>query len=402
MTDNIIYLHQPGILCALGNDCASVRETLFNAQYPALPVNDTYSPGRPLPVGQVNAVLPDISHLPVAQRTRNNALLLAAYAQIAENYQRLSAGIPSQRIAVIIGTSTSGIAECGDAIRYQHQHKHWPDNFHCGQQELGSPSRMLAEQLGIHGPVYSLSTACTSSAKALISGARLIRAGLADLVLAGGVDTLARFTIAGFTSLDSVSEHPCQPFSANRRGINIGEAAALFILSRENAAVALAGYGESSDGYHISAPDPEGHGARQAIHDALQRAGCSAADIGYINLHGTATVQNDAMESRVMNDLLPGIAASSTKPLTGHTLGAAGALEAALCWLALTDPTHRLPPHLWDGIADPQLPAMPLVQPRQYAAEPLRYTLSTSFAFGGSNTALILSTGNAHGLSTCL
>lgn len=393
MPDTPIYLHQPGILCALGNDCDQVRETLFSARQPMLPVSDHYSPGRPLPLGQVTAQLPGISHLPVAQRTRNNALLLAAFAQIADHYQQLAAGLPTQRIAVIIGTSTSGIAECGDAVRYRQQHGQFPKDFHCGQQELGSPSRMLAEQLDIHGPAYSLSTACTSSAKALISGARLIRAGLADLVLAGGVDTLARFTIAGFSSLDSVSSQPCLPFSANRCGINIGEAAALFILSRDAAPVTLAGYGESSDGHHISAPDPEGHGARQAIHDALRRAGCNAADIGYINLHGTATPHNDAMESRVMHDLLPTVAASSTKPLTGHTLGAAGALEAALCWLTLTDDAQRLPPHWWDGVADPALPALPLVSPGQSVERPLRYALSTSFAFGGSNAALVLGRG---------
>ena len=387
---NTIYLHQPGILCALGNNCDEVRETLFSARQPALPVSDHYSPGRPLPLGQVSAALPDIRHLPSAQQTRNNALLLAAFAQIAGQYRQLAAGLPTQRIAVIIGSSTSGIAECGDAVRYRQQHGQFPDGFDCGQQELGSPARMLAEQLNIHGPTYSLSTACTSSAKALISGARLIRAGLADLVLAGGVDTLARFTIAGFSSLDSVSDQACLPFSANRCGINIGEAAALFILSRDAAPVALAGYGESSDGYHISAPDPEGHGARLAINHALHRAGCSAADIGYINLHGTATPHNDAMESRIMHDLLPGVTASSTKPLTGHTLGAAGALEAALCWLTLTDNAQRLPPHLWDGVADPALPGLPLVRPGQLAAQPLRYALSTSFGVGGSNAALVL------------
>lgn len=395
MTNNImshipIYLHQPGVLCALGNGCDDIRETLFNARQPMLPVSDHYSPGRPLPLGRVTARLPDISHLPAAQRTRNNALLLAAFTQIADHYRQLAAGLPAARIAIIIGTSTSGIAECGDAVRHRQQHGQFPKDFHCGQQELGSPSRMLAEQLGVHGPAYSLSTACTSSAKALISGARLIRAGLADLVLAGGVDTLARFTIAGFSSLDSVSNQPCLPFSANRCGINIGEAAALFVLSRDTAPVALAGYGESSDGYHISAPDPEGHGARLVINDALRRAGCSAADIGYINLHGTATPHNDAMESRVIHDLLPGVAASSTKPLTGHTLGAAGSLEAALCWLTLTDSAQRLPPNWWDGAADPALPSLPLVQPGQLAAQPLRYALSTSFAFGGSNAALVL------------
>jgi len=157
-------------------------------------------------------------------------------------------------------------------------------------------------------------------------------------------------------------------------------------------AVTLSGWGDTSDGYHISAPDPNGAGAIKAIAEALARAGCSAADIGYINLHGTATHHNDAMESRAISQLFPHCPASSTKPLTGHTLGAAGALEAALTWLTLTDSAHRLPPHLWDGIQDPNDPALSLVAPGACAKAPIRAALSTSFAFGGSNTALLLKT----------
>ncbi|MDR0250599.1 MAG: beta-ketoacyl-[acyl-carrier-protein] synthase II, partial [Burkholderiales bacterium] len=157
-------------------------------------------------------------------------------------------------------------------------------------------------------------------------------------------------------------------------------------------AVTLSGWGDASDGYHISAPDPNGAGATHAILEAMHRAGCSVADIGYINLHGTATRHNDAMESRVISQLFPGCPASSTKPLTGHTLGAAGALEAVLTWLALTDSNHRLPPHLWDGIRDPNDPPLPLVALGACAKAPIRAALSTSFAFGGSNTALLLKT----------
>ena len=156
--------------------------------------------------------------------------------------------------------------------------------------------------------------------------------------------------------------------------------------------VTLAGWGESSDGYHISAPHPDGAGATHAIAEALTRANCSAADIGYINLHGTGTQHNDAMESRVISKLFPHCPASSTKPLTGHTLGAAGALEAVLVWLTLTDSARRLPPHLWDGIQDPNDPPLPLVAPHTRAGWPVRTALSTSFAFGGNNTVLVLQT----------
>ena len=172
--------------------------------------------------------------------------------------------------------------------------------------------------------------------------------------------------MAGFAALESLSATRCNPLSRNRDGINIGEGAALFLVSREPATVALRGWGESSDGYHMSAPDPAGVGARLAIEQALSRAGIAAAEIEYVNLHGTATVQNDAMEARVIHALFGDrVAVSSTKPFTGHALGAAGAIEAGLCWLAMQDdnPTGKLPAHLWDGVADPALPVLQLAEP---------------------------------------
>ncbi|MDR0771496.1 MAG: beta-ketoacyl-ACP synthase [Burkholderiales bacterium] len=394
MRPSPIVLLPPAIACALGDGAERVREALFSGRSPGMRYSDGYSPGRTLMLGHVETPLPLLDGLPISQRSRNNAVLLAAFAQIETSFRELTRDVPAHRIAVILGTSTSGIAESDAAVRFCHKTQQLPDDFHYSQQELGSPARMLAERLGCTGPTYSVSTACTSSAKALISGARLLRAGLADLVIAGGVDTLARFTVAGFASLEAVSEAPCLPFSANRCGINIGEAAALFLMRRQTGedrnAVTLAGWGETSDGYHISAPDPEGAGATAAILEALTRAGCSVDEVGYVNLHGTATQHNDAMESRVVSRLFPGCPASSTKPLTGHTLGAAGALEAALTWLTLTDSAHRLPPHRWDGVQDLDNPPLLLVAPGTCAASPVRAALSTSFAFGGSNAALLL------------
>ncbi|MDR3086748.1 MAG: beta-ketoacyl-ACP synthase [Azoarcus sp.] len=390
-----IYLHAPGVLCALGDTLPDIREALFSGLAPGMRMSDAYSPGRKLCLGHVDAVLPDIRFLPREQRSRNNALLLAAFARIEADYRRLVAGLPPDRVAVVLGTSTSGIFESENAVRDWQQTGRWPDEFHYLQQELGSPAQMLAQVLGVKGAAYTVSTACTSGAKALISGARLLRAGLADLVLAGGVDTLTRFTVAGFSALGAVSPERCLPFSQNRAGINIGEAAALFMMSREKSAapaapIVLSGWGERSDGYHISAPDPSGAGAKLAINEALNRANVAAGAIAYVNLHGTATQQNDAMESRVMAEIFPGAPMSSTKPFTGHTLGAAGALEAALCWLTLTDTVGRLPPQLWDNAPDAALPPLNLVAPNTQIALPITRVLSTSFAFGGSNAALIL------------
>jgi 3-oxoacyl-[acyl-carrier-protein] synthase-1 len=299
----------------------------------------------------------------------------------------------SERIGIVIGTSTSGIAEGETALHQYAARGKLPEHFHYGQQELGSPAALLAATLGTSGPAYVHSSACASSAKALASAARLILMGACDAVLAGGVDTLCAFTIAGFAALESVSDKRCNPLSRNRDGINIGEGAALFLMSRDPATVALRGWGESSDGYHMSAPDPTGAGARLAMDRALSRAGIAATQVDYINLHGTATVQNDAMEARVIHALFGDrVSVSSTKPFTGHALGAAGAVEAGLCWLAMEDdnPAGRLPPHLWDGVADPALPVLNVAEPGAGLGRPLRWALSNSFAFGGANVTLVL------------
>jgi 3-oxoacyl-[acyl-carrier-protein] synthase-1 len=331
--------------------------------------------------------------LPLTQRSRNNQLALAALAQIRPAVDAAIARFGADRVGVVIGTSTSGIAETESALRMHAAEGVLPAGFHYAQQEMASPSDMLAAQLGINGPAYVHSSACASSAKAMASAARLINMGLCDAVLTGGVDTLCAFTVAGFSALESVSAARCNPLSANRNGINIGEGAALFLMTREPSAVALCGWGEASDGHHMSAPDPTGGGARLAINEALTRAGITPAQIDYINLHGTATPQNDAMESRVVHELFGAdVAVSSTKPFTGHTLGAAAAIEAALCWLAMQDdnPDGVLPPHLWDGAADPALPALNVVATGARLGHPLNWALSNSFAFGGSNATLVL------------
>jgi 3-oxoacyl-[acyl-carrier-protein] synthase-1 len=386
------YLNACGITCALGNDLAQVKARLYAGQTGVAPT-DAWSPGRALPLGSVDATLPSMDHLPRQHRSRNNALALAALAQIRHAVDAAIARYGADRVGVVVGTSTSGIGETEHALRQHALTGALPDAFQYAAQEMGSPAALLALELGIAGPAYVHSSACASSAKALASAARLIRMGVCDAVVTGGVDTLCAFTVAGFAALESVSSMQCNPLSANRNGINIGEGAALFLMSGEGDGVALLGWGESSDGHHMSAPDPAGAGARMAIEQALDRAGITAAQVDYINLHGTATKQNDAMESAVVAALFGlDVPASSTKPFTGHTLGAAAAIEAALCWMVLQDdnPDGCLPPHLWDGAADPALPALNLVRPGATLGRPVRHVLSTSFAFGGSNAALLL------------
>ena len=389
----MFYLNQLGMVCPLGGTLDEIARRMLGQARSGVVMTDNYSPGRPRPVGRVDAALPAADGLPLRERSRNNRLALAALDRIRPAVDAAIERFGPERVGVVVGTSTSGIANGEAAMGEYAVSGTLPEDFHYGQIEMGSPAAALAATLGVTGPAYVHSTACASSAKALASAARLIQMGACDAVLAGGVDTLCAFTVAGFAALESVSATRCNPLSKNRNGINIGEGAALFLLSNEPATVALRGWGESSDGHHMSAPDPSGAGARLAIERALARAQVAANEIDYINLHGTATVQNDAMEARVIDALFgAGVSVSSTKPFTGHTLGAAGAIEAGLCWLAMQDnnPRGKLPPHLWDRVADPTLPALNVAEPGDSLGRPLGRVLSNSFAFGGANATLVL------------
>ena len=391
----MLYLNQLGMISPLGSTLGETKRRLLVLAHSGVATTDAYSPGRWLPLGQIDPglSLPPLDEYPLRQRSRNNQLALAALEQIRPDIENAMERFGAERIGVVIGTSTSGIAEGEAALRAHTRTGTLPAQFHYGQQELASPATFLAATVGSRGPVYVHSSACASSAKALASAARLILMNLCDAVIAGGIDTLCAFTVAGFAALESVSARRCNPLSRNRDGINIGEGAALFLMSREPATVSLRGWGESSDGYHVSSPDPAGVGARRAMEQALSRAGVAASQIDYVNLHGTATVQNDAMEARLVHALFgDGVAVSSTKPLTGHALGAAGAIEAGLCWLSMQDdnPSGKLPPHLWDGECDPALPVLNLAEPGSSVGHHLRWALSNSFAFGGANSTLVM------------
>ena len=390
------YLNALGLICSLGRGKRQVAERLFAGDDSGMCAVSGWVPERALPVGAVQGQLPPIPAELSRHASRNNQLLLEAALQIRVEIEQAIHTYGRERIAVVLGTSTSGIHEASESLGTYLQAGQFPSDYDYRQQELGAPADFLADWLQISGPAYVISTACTSSARALMSAQRLLDLGLCDAVLCGGVDSLCKLTLNGFSALEAVSGQRCNPFSVNRNGINIGEAAVLFLMTRSAhaPAIALLGGGASSDAHHISAPEPAGRGALQAMHKALARAGLQAGQISYLNLHGTATQHNDAMESRAVASLFPeGLPCSSTKPLTGHTLGAAGALEAAFCWLSLSpdNPGNRLAPHLWDGQADPELPALHWVTPQdRLASTAARYLMSNSFAFGGNNVSLII------------
>ena len=387
------YVQALGIVSPLGAGVEATRTALFAGDASGMKVEDGWLPGARACVGRVLSPLPELPAALAEFDCRNNRLLAAAGAQIRAQVDALAERHGRARIALVIGTSTSGIASGEEAMDAKVRAGAFPPGFDYRQQEIGTTGPVAARLLGAGGLAYTVSTACTSGAKALAAARRLLALGLCDAAIAGGVDTLCRLTVGGFTALASTSDERCNPMSRNRRGINIGEGAALFVLTREPGAVALVGCGESSDAHHLSAPDPQGAGAEAAMRAALADAGAQPGGIDYVNLHATATPKNDEMESRVMARLFPpATAASGTKPLTGHALGAAGALEAAFCWLTLTG-DGLLPPHLWDGEADPALPALHLAGPGERAARgKARLAMSNSFAFGGSNASLIFST----------
>jgi len=287
MVLEMFYLNDLGMVCPLGCTRDEITRRMLELAQSGVAITDVYSPGRMLPLGRVDAALPLTDRLPLSECSRNNQLALAALSQIKPAVDAAIERFGPDRIGIVIGTSTSGIAEGELALRHYAGTGKLAEPFHYGQVELGSPAAMLAAALDVTGPAYVHSSACASSAKALTSAARLMLMGACDAVLAGGVDTLCAFTVAGFTALESVSDMRCNPLSRNRDGINIGEGAALFLMSRAPATVALRGWGESSDGYHMSAPDPAGVGARLAMERALLRAGSAATQVDYINLHGT-------------------------------------------------------------------------------------------------------------------
>jgi 3-oxoacyl-[acyl-carrier-protein] synthase-1 len=380
----MIYISAFGMVNALGNNLAHIATQLQAGRAPGMqPRDGRLQDGKRCWLGEVQGALPLIPAALAAHNTRNNQLLLASLAQIRPAVDAAIAQYGRDRVAIVLGTSTSGVDEgdrqVDDAL----------SGYDYRMQELGDPSRFLAHFLALDGPAYTISTACSSSARAIISGQRLIDAGLADVALVGGADSLSRMPINGFASLDSLSERHCAPFSADRDGISIGEAAALLLLTREKHPLALLGCGESSDAWHMSAPHPEGVGAERAMLMALQQAGLQPQDVGYINLHGTATPLNDQVESAVIHRLFgERVPCSSTKHLTGHTLGAAGATEAALAALILQQQLPLPPQDFSLAARDTSLPACGLITTPQPLARPV--IASNSFAFGGNNTCLIV------------
>lgn len=325
---------------------------------------------------------------------RNNRLALSGLTQdgFADAVRAVMARYGSQRVGVFLGTSTSGILQTELAYRRRDPMSGaLPADFMYGKtQNTFSVADFTRRYFNLSGPAVAVSSACSSSAKVFSSARRMIATGLIDAAVVGGVDSLCLTTLYGFNSLGLISEQACRPFDTDRNGISIGEAAAFALLERppedlDADAVLLLGIGESSDAYHMSSPHPDGLGAHIAMREALDMAGLKPADIDYINLHGTATQSNDAAEGKAVAAVFgPGRPCSSTKGGTGHTLGAAGGVEAVVSALALQ---HGFLPA---GLNTLQLdPALDLDYVLNHREQPVARVLSNSFGFGGTNCSLV-------------
>jgi len=347
--------------------------------------------------GEIKASLPDISPALELYQCRNARVALAAL-NVEEDGVRAAvesakSRYGTQRIGVVIGTSTSGLYETESAYAVFLEQNKMPDDFHfITRHAYQATARFLQRELDLTGPCYAVSTACSSSAKAIAAGQRLIASGVCDAVLVGGADTLCRLTLRGFKSLELISERPCRPMDKDRSGINIGEAAGLMLLEKNTAQTEslpqLLAVGESSDAHHMSAPHPDGLGAALAMADALQLAGIDAENVDYLNLHATATKINDQVESlaafRIFGSAVP---CSGSKGITGHTLGAAGALETIVALLALK---HQFIPGT-AGLEQTEDDCRCRVIKNPVLNQSLRIAMSNSFGFGGNNASVIVS-----------
>ena len=389
----MIYINAYSAICALGSDNDKIATALLNTQKEYLTKSSSFlKDEKSSYFGVINADLKDLCEFD-DHNSRNNRVLATLADRVKPVIEKLKQSYGSDRIGVVMGTSTSGLEETADALKAYLKDGSKKDDFKYSYQEFGSPSNFLSDYLSVKGPSYTISTACSSSARALLSAKNLIESGLCDAVIAGGADTLCSVPINGFDAMSVLSYDRCIPFNADRHGINIGEGGGLMVLSKQRSSLVLKAVGQSSDAYHPSAPDPTGEGAIRAMTLALKEANLETSDIGYINMHGTATKLNDSMEALAVYSMFKdSVPCSSTKYLTGHTLGASGILEACILCL-LIDRKLPLPAQDFSkNKKDEELSGIKFVKDTFH---PLKMNMmSNSFAFGGNNTCVIIGENN--------
>jgi len=399
-----LFLSKPGIACAAGMDAASFWKALTTGSQDGLVKVKTHS-GREF----YAAKIADGALKKTSARYDMRIIQIedAALEQIAPLVLAAKEKYGAGRVAVCAGCCDNGSEFSVAGHREYFEKGAFPKNYSLEIQSADYPATYIKEKFALAGPAYVFATACSSSGSAIAKGAELIMAGIVDAAIVGGVDVASDTVLLGFDSLEAVSDTKTNPFSKNRSGITLGEGAAFFVLTKESSdvSVELLGFGQSADASHMTAPLADGSGALAAMKEALKNSGLQADQIDYINLHGTGTKLNDSMEAKAVAEcfgsLCASLPASSTKPMTGHTLGASSAIELAACWLSLVNNYGKeagqttLPLHLYDGEDDPDLERLNFIQKGAKFNRRINVCMSNSFGFGGCNVSLIIGKTNA-------
>ena len=394
-TGQTVHIIGAEALCAAGATLERCMETMMaGSTHPAPPTLFQSELPQAYPVFGVRDH--DLTHDdPAFTRTAN--LALTAMDNALRGAGLRDEALATQRVGVCIGTSVGASLNFLDFYR-EWKRGHRPNMAPIRRYLRSNPAEILAGRGGFTGPCQIVVNACTSGTDAIGIGAAWVRHGLCDLVIAGGADELSEISFNGFASLMITSPEPCRPFDKDRKGLNLGEGAGIMILASEPAREALgllsrgvvAGYGTCGDAHHLTAPHPNTRGLRRALDQALAQAGMRERDIDFINVHGTGTPTNDLVEASALHDRFPGIPFSATKGFTGHTLGAAGAIEAAFTLACLE--RDELPPSQGFATVDPEIGFAPVARRTPLAGQ---CGLSQSLAFGGNNSVLIIRRGDA-------
>ncbi len=384
-----------GCLSGAGMNLAESLESMFrNQRYPHPPVrfNTDHPVSYPVLELRDEFKLPLDDQERVYARTSQLALAAALEALAAAGWDEAS--LRGKRVGVCVGTTVGCALNCDDFYR-AYKDGDDPELDAIERFLRSNPAAVIARQLKLDGPTQTVVNACSSGTDAIGIGAGWLRAGACDIVIAGGADELSRVTYAGFSSLMITDTEPCKPFDVKRKGLNLGEGAGMMILETDaargekKACGYVVGYGSACDAYHLTAPHPEGKGLKQAMNEAFTTAGVSPQQIAFVNAHGTGTPDNDKVETRVLSEVLPGVPFVSTKGYTGHTLGAAGGIEAVFTVACMQ--RGELPANIGFDEADPELSGTPVAQNSKIDAQ---FALSESLAFGGNNAVLIFGKGD--------
>lgn len=383
-----IFISKPGLMCCAGNSLEELWTSVIEGNQKGIKKVKTGTNE------EFYAARIDDKYLKKSSSRYDMRIMRieeAALNQISDDIETVKAKYGPDRIAVCVGSCDNGTEFSIAGHKKYFEEAAFPEDYNIEIQGADYVATFISEKYGLTGPSTTFSTACSSSAGATIKAAELLKADLADAVIVGGIDIASDTVLIGFNSLEAVSSEITNPFSKNRHGITLGEAGVFYVLTKEDifgTKVQLLGWGESADAYHMTSPDPSGAGAEKAIRRALESANLSPKDVDYVNMHGTGTKFNDSMEAKAVDSVFGDykVPVSTTKAVTGHTLGAAAALELAVCYSAVNN--VGLPKQIWDGVQDPELPVINIVD--KPSDKKSKICLSNSFAFGGANACLVI------------